>query len=59
METTHTVHKKEHDYLADIKKFSHNASGILTAIKKGLRAAAVTKICPNDKEAMQRILSED
>lgn len=52
-----TNYRKDH-FLADLKKIGHNASGVLNSMRRGLRAAAAAKTCPNDKEAILRMVSE-
>ena len=59
MHSSHTLQFNENHFIADIKKNCHSIAGVLNTVRKGLRAAAAAKACPNDKEAILRILSED
>lgn len=58
MYSTQSENFNKNQILVDLRIFGHNVSGALDTMRKGLRAAAAAKICPNDKEAILRIVSE-
>ena len=59
MSPSHNVNNDGNQGVADTNKSSNNVSSFFNTLKKGLRAAAAAKVCPNDREAIIRMVAED